>query len=109
MRMSERLRRNRRADKEMATLELNVPEHVIEDLTEVANRFGFSNYQAVVRFYLSKGLRQHLAAIEQEQAEEAAVAEFSARLKARGVPEADVDEVAAEMRAGTVTPPTQAA
>jgi hypothetical protein len=98
MKTSERLRRNMQPDKPMTMISLRLPEHVIEDLKEVAPTLGFSGYQALIRAYISNGLRKHLAEREARQAKEAAVEEFSRRLIAQGVPEKAVRRVAAEMR-----------
>jgi len=84
----------------MTLISLRLPDHVIEDLKEIAPSLGFGGYQALIRAYISNGLRQHLAAREAQRAEDATVAEFSRRLLAHGVPEQAVQEAAAEMRAG---------
>lgn len=98
MRMTERIKRNMEVDKPMTLISLRLPEHVIEDLKEVAPALGFGGYQALIRAYISNGLRKHLAEREAERARESAVEEFSRRLVARGVSEEVVREAVAEMR-----------
>ena len=99
MKMSERIRRNMQPDKPMTLISLRLPEHVIDDLKEVAPSLGFGGYQALIRAYISNGLRQHLAEREAQRAKNSTVEEFSRRLMAHGVPEQAIQEAAAEMRA----------
>ena len=99
MRMNERIKRNMQPDKPMTLISLRLPDHVIEDLKEVAPSLGFGGYQALIRAYISNGLRQHLAQQESERAKNSAVEEFSRRLIAHGVPEKAIQEAAAEMGA----------
>jgi len=96
--MTERIKRNMQADKPMTLISLRLPDHVIDDLKEVAPSLGFGGYQALIRAYISNGLRKHLAERESQRARDSAVEEFSQRLIARGVPEKAVREAAAEMR-----------
>lgn len=98
MKMTERIKRNMQADKPMTMISLRLPDHVIDDLKEVAPTLGFGGYQALIRAYISNGLRKHLAEREAERAKENAVEEFSRRLMARGVPEEAVRGVVEEMR-----------
>lgn len=48
----------------MATIQLRIPEDVIDDLKTVALRLGFSDYQALIRAYIGQGLRNDLARLE---------------------------------------------
>lgn len=98
MKMSERIQRNMQADKRMTLISLRLPEHVIDDLKEVAPSLGFGGYQALIRAYISNGLRQHLSEREAQRTKEVTVEEFSRRLIAHGVPEQAVHEAAAEMK-----------
>lgn len=86
-----------KADKPMTLISLRLPEHVIDDLKEIAPTLGFGGYQALIRAYISTGLRQHLMQTEAEEARNNAVAEFSRRLRDHGVPESAISEVTAEM------------
>jgi Arc/MetJ-type ribon-helix-helix transcriptional regulator len=97
--MTERIKRNMQREKPMTLISLRLPDHVIEDLKEVAPSLGFGGYQALIRAYISNGLRKHLAERETERAQESAVEELSQRLIARGVPEQAIEQAVAEMRA----------
>ena len=99
MKMSERIKRNRQPDKPMTLISLRLPDHVIDDLKEVAPSLGFGGYQALIRAYISNGLRLHLTEREAQRAKDSTVEEFSRRLMAHGVPEQAIQEAAAEMRA----------
>ena len=98
MKMTERIKRNMQTDKPMTLISLRLPDHVIEDLKEVAPSLGFGGYQALIRAYISNGLRKHLSERETQRAKEVAVEEFSQRLIAHGVPEQAIKQAAAEMR-----------
>ncbi len=97
MKMSDRIQRNMEANKPMTLISLRLPEHVIEDLKEIAPTLGFGGYQALIRAYISNGLREHLAAREEERVRNSAMEEFSHRLLAHGVSETVIREAAAEM------------
>ena len=79
--MSERIRRNMAAERKMQPISIRVPEHVIEDLKEVAPTLGFSGYQALIRAYISQGLRHDLARLESERQH----GEIAAKLEQHGV------------------------
>ena len=98
MKMTERIERNMQPGKAMTLISLRLPEHVIDDLKEVAPGLGFGGYQALIRAYISNGLRKHLAEREAKRAKDSTVEEFSRRLMAHGVPEAAIEQAAAEMR-----------
>ena len=102
MKMTDRIKRNMQPDKPMTLISLRLPDHVIEDLKEVAPSLGFGGYQALIRAYISNGLRKHLAEREAQRAKDSTVEEFSQRLIAHGVPEQAIQEAVAEMRAATV-------
>ena len=99
MKMTDRIKRNMQCDKPMTLISLRLPDHVIEDLKEVAPELGFGGYQALIRAYISSGLRKHLAETEAQRAKDSTVEEFSQRLRAHGVPEQAIKEAVAEMRA----------
>jgi hypothetical protein len=102
MKMSERIQRNMQPNKPMTLISLRLPDHVIEDLKEVAPTLGFGGYQALIRAYISNGLRQHLAQMEAERARDSTVEELSRRLMAHGVPEKAIQEAVAEMDVSTL-------
>ena len=99
MKMTERIKRNMQPGKPMTLISLRLPEHVIDDLKEIAPSLGFGGYQALIRAYISNGLRKHLAEREAQRAKDSTVEEFSRRLIARGVSEKAIEEAAAEMKA----------
>ena len=99
MNMHDRIKRNVQPDKPMTLISLRLLDHVIEDLKKVAPSLGFGGYQALVRAYISKGLRKHLTEREAQRAKDSTVEEFSQRLIAHGVLEQAIQEADAEMRA----------
>ncbi|MGB8261925.1 MAG: hypothetical protein WCE75_16300 [Terracidiphilus sp.] len=76
----ERLEARLRRERPMTTISIRMPEDVIEDLKEIAPRFGFSGYQPLIRAYIGQGLRKDLARLE-----EPALAELEASLRRHGV------------------------
>ncbi len=99
MKMSDRTQRNMQPGKPMTLISLRLPDHVIDDLKEVAPTLGFGGYQALIRAYISNGLRQHLAERETERTRSNAVEEFTQRLLAHGVPAQAIQQAAQEMSA----------
>ena len=99
MKMTDRIQRNMQPDKPMTLISLRLPEHVIDDLKEIAPSLGFGGYQALIRAYISNGLRKHLAEREAQRAKDSTVEELSQRLLAHGVPKQAIQEAIAEMRA----------
>ena len=78
--MPERIKRNLRRDRPMATISIRIPEDVIEDLKEVAPKLGFSGYQPLIRAYIGQGLRKDLIRLERPE-----LAELEKSLKRHGV------------------------
>lgn len=101
MKMSERIQRNMQPAKPMTLISLRLPNHLIDDLKEVAPTLGFSGYQALIRAYISNGLRLHLAQREAERAQNSAVEEFSRHLLAHGVSKEAIQQAATKMNAST--------
>ncbi|AUB80992.1 hypothetical protein [Candidatus Thiodictyon syntrophicum] len=81
-------------DRPMTTITLRIPVDVVESLKEVAPRKGFSGYQALLKSYVSEGLRR-----DEAQLHFGPAARLVAALKRRGVPEALLDEAAREVGA----------
>ncbi len=102
MKMIERIQRNMQLNKPMTLISLRLPTHLIDDLKEIAPTLGFGGYQALIRAYVSNGLRQHLAQQEAERAAKqtrnSTVEELSRRLIAHGVPEQAIQQAVAEMK-----------
>jgi hypothetical protein len=63
----ERIWQRLRRDRPMTTISMRIPEDVIEDLKELAPRFGFSGYQPLIRAYIGQGLRKDLARISRPE------------------------------------------
>ncbi len=99
MKMNERIKRNMQPNKPMTLISLRLPDHVIEDLKEVAPTLGMGGYQALIRAYISQGLRQHLAQMEADRTKDSTVEELSRRLMAHGVPEKAIQQALSEMGA----------
>lgn len=59
-RMLERMRKPR----VMTPISLRVPESVIDTLKEIAPSLGFSGYQALIKAYISEGLRKDTEKLE---------------------------------------------
>jgi hypothetical protein len=100
MKTTERLKRNMQPNKPMTLISLRLPEHVIDDLKDIAPTLGFGGYQALIRAYISNGLRKHLSEREAQRAKDNTVEEFSQRLLAHGVPALAIQEAVAEMKSG---------
>ena len=98
MKMNEGVKRNMQPDKPMTLVPPPLPDYVIEDLKEVAPSLGFGGYQALIRAYISNGLRKHLSEREAQRAKDETVEQFSRRLLAHGVPEKTIEEAVTEMK-----------
>ena len=101
MKMTDRIKRNMQPDKPMTLISLRLPDHVIEDLKEVAPSLGFGGYQGLIRAFISNGLSKHLAGREAQRAKNSPIEKSSQRLIAHGVPEQAIEDAVAEMRAGS--------
>ncbi len=101
MKMTDRIKRNMQPNKPMTLISLRLPDHVIDDLKEVAPSLGFGGYQALIRAYISNGLRKHLAEREAQQTKDSTVEEFIQKLLAQGVPAQAIQQAAAEMKSAT--------
>ena len=63
----ERMKQRLRRDRPMTTISMRIPEDVIDDLKEIAPKFGFSGYQPLIRAYIGQGLRKDLARLERPE------------------------------------------
>jgi hypothetical protein len=59
-----KLKQRLNKDRVMTSVNLTMPEDVLEDLKVVALRLGFSNPEALMRAYIGQGLRQDLARLD---------------------------------------------
>jgi len=51
------LKKRLRKDRPTTTIELNLPDDIIDDLQRLAPLRGFSDYQTLIRAYVGQGLR----------------------------------------------------
>lgn len=91
----ERMRRRLRKDRPMTTISIRIPEDVIEDLKELAPRFGFSGYQPLIRAYVGQGLRKDLARLQRPE-----IAGLEENLRRHGVKEEVIAAVLGEAAQG---------
>lgn len=90
-RMKQRLRR----DRPMTTISMRIPEDVIEDLKDIAPKFGFSGYQPLIRAYIGQGLRKDLARLERPE-----LAGLEENLRRHGVKEEVIAAVLGDVAHG---------
>lgn len=88
MSFKDRIAKKFKKDRVMAPISIRMYEDVIDDLKLVAERLGFSGYQALIRFYVGQGLRKDLQEIEESKIEMI----FSI-LKNRGVNDSILEEL----------------
>lgn len=86
MKMSD-LKRRLSKERVTQTIELRVPEDVVDDLKFVAARLGFSSHESLMRAYIGQGLRVDLERLEAQPE----LTNFVESLRRRGV----ADEVIA--------------
>jgi hypothetical protein len=91
MSIPDRIKARLTKDRPMTTITLRIPVDVVESLKEVAPQKGFSGYQALLKSYVSDGLRRDEAHYCFGQ-----TARLIAALKKRGVSEALIEEAARE-------------
>lgn len=84
---AERMRERLGKPNVMTAISLRIPDHVIDDLKEIAPMLGFSGYQSLIKAYISMGLRKDL-----EKLEGSNVAALTESLRKKGV----ADEVISE-------------
>lgn len=80
--LNERLRKRLRKERPNTTITMRIPVDVVESLKGIAPTRGFSGYQALLKSYISEGLRRDEAEFDQYTARKLAEA-----LKRRGVAE----------------------
>lgn len=69
----------------MTSISLRIPENVIADLKEIAPTLGFSGYQALIKAYISQGLRKDWSRLEGSN-----VQSLTESLRKQGVPDAAI-------------------
>ena len=78
-------------DRPMTSITLRIPVDVVESLKEIAPLRGFSGYQALLKWYVSDGLRR-----DEERYTFGQTARLIAALKKLGVSEALIEEATRE-------------
>ncbi len=71
----------------MSLISMRLPEHMIDELREIAAARGFSGYQGLIRYYISQGARKDIEEMDAPNLENVARA-----LKEHGVPKKVIDE-----------------
>ena len=79
----------------MTTISMRIPEDVIEDLKDIAPKFGFSGYQPLIRAYIGQGLRKDLARLERPE-----LAGLEENLRRHGVKEEVIAAVLGDVAHG---------
>ena len=77
----ERITKRMEKNLPMAMISMRLPQHMIDELKEIAASKGFSGYQGLIRYYISLGARKDIAELDSPKLDNIARA-----LKAQGVP-----------------------
>jgi len=80
-------------DRPMTSITVRMPVDVVESMKDIAPKRGFSGYQALLKSYVSEGLRRDEAEFSFN-----ATARLIEELKKRGVSEKVLDEASREIR-----------
>ncbi|MTW22756.1 hypothetical protein [Allochromatium palmeri] len=91
MSIHDRIKTRLSKDRPMTSITLRIPVDVVESLKEIAPLRGFSGYQALLKWYVSDGLRH-----DEERYTFGQTARLIAALKKRGVSEALIEEATRE-------------
>ncbi len=91
--LSEKMAVRRQRNRPNTTVEIRLPQDVLEDLNEMAPLFGMGSGQSLMRAYISEGMRKDELALNQPE-----VREMLEKLKRDGEP----DEVISERLAQTL-------
>ena len=89
--LSEKLKARRQKERPKITVEIRLPADVVEDLKEMAPVLGVSNYQALIRAYISMGMREDESALNRPE-----VLALLQALKRDGVADEVISERVAE-------------
>lgn len=93
--VSDRLKKRLDKNRPMTSITLRVPVDVVDSMKTIAPQRGFSGYQALLKSYISDGLRRDEAQYASHLEER-----LIAALKKRGVPEDVLADAARELHAG---------
>jgi hypothetical protein len=89
--LSERLQQRLRRDRPMTSITLRIPVDVVDSLKEIAPRKGLTGYQALLKAYVSEGLRRDEALLAPGRPEHLIREQLIEALKAQGVPQEQLD------------------
>ena len=78
----ERITKRMVKDPPMALISMRLPQHMIDELKEIAAAKGFSGYQGLIRYYISQGARKDITELDVPKLDN-----IARELKARGVPQ----------------------
>jgi hypothetical protein len=62
--ISDKLRKRLCKNRPKVTINLEIPEDVLEELTDIAQKMDFSDYQSLIRFYIGQNLRMDATAMD---------------------------------------------
>lgn len=94
MSISDTLKTRLAKDRPMTSITLRIPVDVVESMKTIAPKRGFTGYQALLKSYLSEGLRR-----DEAQFAFSAQARLLEVLKKHGVPQEILDQAALELQA----------
>ena len=83
----QRIKKRMVKDPPMALISMRMPQHMIDDLKEIASVKGFTGYQGLIRYYISQGARKDIEELDMPKLDNIARA-----LKAQGVSKKVIDQ-----------------
>lgn len=92
--LTDRLKSRLKKDRAMTSITLRIPVDVVESLKALAPQRGFTGYQALLKSYLSEGLRR-----DEAQFASVSQARLIEALRRRGVSPALIEEAERELHA----------
>jgi hypothetical protein len=90
--ITERLKNRLMKDRPMTSITLRIPVDVVESMKAIAPCKGFSGYQALLKSYISEGLRR-----DESQFSSVKEAKLIAALKKLGVPDSIIEAAKREV------------
>jgi hypothetical protein len=90
--ITERLKKRLVKDRPMTSITLRIPVDVVESMKTIAPHKGFSGYQALLKSYISEGLRH-----DEAQLSSGKEAKLIAALKKLGVPDSVIEAAEREV------------
>ncbi|SJM89704.1 conserved hypothetical protein [Crenothrix polyspora] len=90
--ISETIKNRLGKNRPMTSITLRIPVDVVESMKKIAPYKGFSGYQALLKAYISEGLRR-----DEAQFTFSKEAQLIAALKKRGVPDSIIEDAAREV------------